>query len=402
MPNPFTKFEDDSHRGTDPAPHIMPHAKPQTRPLANPFTPNFGQVPQVLAGRKKIRYEMIEALENPWGHPNQTTIIIGARGSGKTALLRSMVTEAEQRGWIAASVSCINGMLEDIIQQAQIRGQTLLKPKSKKELSGISIAGLGGIELTSATSSAANWRTQISGILNELAENDAGLLILVDEVDPDLDEMIQLTSIYQQFIGENRKIALFMGGLPHRISALLTNKSVSFLRRSTQHKLESLSPEEVADAFRETVEEGGKDITNAALADAVKGIDGFPYMLQLVGYRAWQEAANEEVVKEKTVNNGVKLAEEDLRSRVLQATLDELSANDLAFLDAMLDTMPEDEESVRVDDIESRLQKSSAHVSVYRRRLLEQGVISDLGRKRLKFALPGLRTYLPEYLENNL
>lgn len=366
--------------------------------MANPFTPNFGQVPQVLAGRKTIRYEMVEALEHPWGHPNQTTIVIGARGSGKTALLRSMVTEAEQRGWIAASVPCIDGMLEDIIQQIRRRGKTLLEPTSQKHLTGVSIGGLGGIELSTANAPSPNWRTQISDILDELAESEAGLLILVDEVDPDLNEMIQLASVYQQLVGEDRKVALFMAGLPHRVSALLTNKSVSFLRRSAQRKLENLSADEVADAFRETVEEGGKGIPGEALADAVRGIDGFPYMLQLVGYRAWQEAGNEDIVQEQAVSNGVKLAEEDLRSRVLQATLDELSPNDLAFLRAML----ADDETSRIDDIESRLQKSSAHAAVYRRRLLEQGVITDLGRKRIKFALPGLREFLPEYLENNL
>lgn len=45
--------------------------------MINPFTPNFGQVPQVLAGRTNLRAEMIDALEHPWGHPNQTTIIMG-------------------------------------------------------------------------------------------------------------------------------------------------------------------------------------------------------------------------------------------------------------------------------------------------------------------------------------
>ncbi|WP_206215102.1 hypothetical protein [Adlercreutzia sp. ZJ138] len=48
------------------------------------------------------------------------------------------------------------------------------------------------------------------------------------------------------------------------------------------------------------------------------------------------------------------------------------------------------------------LGKGSAHVSTYRRRLLEQGVIVETGRNRFDFALPMLRSYLPEYLESYL
>ena len=43
---------------------------------------------------------------------------------------------------------------------------------------------------------------------------------------------------------------------------------------------------DVEEAFRLTVDSGGKRIDDDALAEAVRKIDGFPYMLQLVGYRA--------------------------------------------------------------------------------------------------------------------
>ncbi|NHM14860.1 ATP-binding protein [Eggerthellaceae bacterium zg-886] len=341
---------------------------------------------------------MIDALESPWGHPSQTTIVVGARGTGKTALLRSMVAEAERRGWVAASVSCFPGMQEDILQQARRRGANLLEPKGKARVTGVNVGQLLGVQWSVADAGEANWRSRVSDVLDELALHEAGLLILVDEVDPDLDEMIQLAGVYQQLVGEERKIALFMAGLPHRVSRLLTNKSVSFLRRASQRSLSSIAPEDVGSAFRETVAVVGKTVSDKALADAVRAIDGFPYMMQLVGYRACQLATDEETIGECAVLEGAKLAEEDMRMCVLQATLDELSPNDLEFLAAML----QDDDSSRPEDIEKRLDRSSAHVAVYRKRLLEQGVILDLGRKRFRLALPGLREYLPEYLENNL
>lgn len=64
------------------------------------------------------------------------------------------------------------------------------------------------------------------------------MLFTVDEVDPTLDEMVQLAAFYQHFVREGRKVALLMAGLPHNISSLLNNKTVSFLRRSNRRALE--------------------------------------------------------------------------------------------------------------------------------------------------------------------
>lgn len=44
------------------------------------------------------------------------------------------------------------------------------------------------------------------------------MLFTVDEVDPTLDEMVQLAAFYQHFVREGRKVALLMAGLPHNIS----------------------------------------------------------------------------------------------------------------------------------------------------------------------------------------
>ena len=72
----------------------------------------------------------------------------------------------------------------------------------------------------------------MSDMLDELAKTGSGLLITVDELDPNLDEMIELAAVYQHFVQEGRKVALLMAGLPHNVSSLINNKTVSFLRRA--------------------------------------------------------------------------------------------------------------------------------------------------------------------------
>lgn len=71
----------------------------------NPFTPTFGIVPAHLAGRQGVLRDMRQAFENGLGDPNLSTILVGARGTGKTALLSCIADEAQQRGWIVVNVA---------------------------------------------------------------------------------------------------------------------------------------------------------------------------------------------------------------------------------------------------------------------------------------------------------
>lgn len=361
----------------------------------NPFTPNFGQVPVQMAGRTLLVDDMTEALENGLGDPNLCTLFKGARGTGKTALLHQLAQQAEALGWIAVSTTALPGMLEDLYEQAVRKSSHLVDGQNSPRLKALSLGQVVGAERDNPAPEHLNWRSRMTRILDALAEHEVGLLITVDEIDPALDELVQLAVVYQHFIGENRTVALLMAGLPFRISNLLSGASTSFLRRANQVTLGRVADEEVADALEQTALLGEKAVQAAALAKAVDAIEGFPFMLQLVGYRSWKAAGEVTEIDEEAMDRGIALARADLRDRVLTATLNELSGRDLDVLEAML----QDEESSPLEAIAERTGMTSGNASTYKRRLLEQGVI-DLGpRNELRFALPYLREYLLEYLE---
>lgn len=92
----------------------------------NPFTPTFGSIPAQMAGREDVIEELTRALDNGVGDPNLTTILSGARGTGKTALLSYLADRADECGWISVNVSALLGMLEELLQQAWKRRSTLL------------------------------------------------------------------------------------------------------------------------------------------------------------------------------------------------------------------------------------------------------------------------------------
>lgn len=366
--------------------------------MKNPFTPNFGQIPVRMAGRDMLIDEISAAFESGFGDPNLSTILIGARGTGKTALLSLLANEAEARGWIAVEVTSSPGMLEDIVEQALRKASHLLNLNEERRLKAISLAQVIGFEWDNPVGPRGNWRTRMTSILEALNEIGVGLLITVDEVEPTLDEMAQLVTVYQHFVREGRKASLIMAGLPHNVSSLISGKSTSFLRRACQHRLIGIEDHEVAEALRQTIESSQKSINDEALNLATASIEGFPFMMQLVGYRAWQLSGERCSVTLQDVARGIEMARGDMRMRVLKPTLDELSDRDLEFIEAML----QDERISLPAEIGRRLGKSPAHVSSYKRRLLDQGVIQERGRGKIEFAIPMLREYLPEYLEDSL
>lgn len=363
--------------------------------LRNPFTPTFGAIPPYMAGREEIIDELTRALENGPGSPELTTIISGARGTGKTALLSYMAEKAEGCGWVSANVSALPGMLEEIIQQAQNAASHLLNdPKKQIHLSGLRLGDIAEISFDETEKPTATWRIRMGNLLDDLAKTNTGLLITVDEVRPDLDEMVQLASAFQHFVRERRNIALFMAGLPMHVSTLLQDKSVSFLRRANYYDIGSVSNFEVEQALRKTIEEAGRTIAPNALQEAVQLTEGFPYMIQLIGYRSWNASPENMQMSTNDVEHGAQFARNDMQRKIFDTTLRELSKGDVRFLTAMLD----DEGPSDLADIAQRMGKKSNYASQYKRRLIEQGLLIDCGQGSLRIGLPLFKDYLRERL----
>ena len=360
--------------------------------MSNPFTPTFGIVPPYPAGRKALLSDIRKAFTNWPGDPNASSILIGPRGSGKTALLSCAGDEAHREGWIVADVAAGQGMLEDIYQRTLFAAAEHISGKEKKHLTGVTIGQFLGLSWSTAPSPEMNWRSRMSELLTQLTERNIGLLITVDEVQADIPEMIQLASVYQLFVRERMKIALMMAGLPFYVNQLISNEQVSFLRRARQHVLSLIADPDIRLSFRKTIESEGKSISGPALEKAVSAIGGFPYMMQLVGYYIWEEAANEQEISLSHAERGIALAQEDFRFGVLNSTFRELSPGDRKFLYAML----EDKEFSTLSSIAKRLGKTTGYASTYKTRLLQAGVIEEQPGNTFAIAIPSFREYLLE------
>lgn len=359
----------------------------------NPFTPGFGQIPPVLAGREYIVRDISFALQSEGHDPNLTTLFVGARGSGKTTLLNLIAEDARSYGWVSAQVSAIPGMLDDILINAQRALQDMVGRAPNKQLTSV---GVGGISLAWEQTEVQrrNWRSDITDILDALAALNSGLLITVDEVQAGFEELVQLASVYQHLVGERRRVALLLAGLPYQVSRMLNDKSITFLRRATRHNLGRIDDLSIFDALDSTVRNAGRDIDGDALNAAVDAIDGSPYMMQLVGYRMWAARPESQSISCEDAHNGIRRATAEMRERILETTWEELSEGDIRFLAAML----EDERHSKTSVIAERLGVSAGYAAQYRRRLMEAGVISQRSRGVVGFDLPGWREFMQDKL----
>ena len=360
----------------------------------NPFTPNFGSVPVWMAGRTRVIGDLLGALDQGVGNPNLCTLLSGDRGSGKTALLTYVSDHAREHGWVSVDVSAEAGMLEDIVQRTIESAQGFVRSSTTK-VTSISVPALFSASWEHTAGFEPNWRTRMNALLDQLALADLGLVITVDEVNPEIGELVSLVSTYQHFVRERRNVALLMAGLPNNVSSLLGNDDVSFLRRASRRRLGNVSQAEAEVALRRTIEFGGKGIEGGDLSVAAQSTLGYPYLMQLVGYHLWEASAGRDTISTDDVRDGVLIAKGEFEERVLESTCRALSDGDRRFLVAML---PDEGES-RIADIAARMGVTSNYASHYRRRLEEKGVVSTHRRGVVGVDLPLLKDYVARTME---
>ena len=88
---------------------------------------------------------------------------------------------------------------------------------------------------------------------------------------------------------------------------------------------EGISDADIRDAMLMTIEQGCRRIAPRALDAAVQAVDGFPYMMQLVGFRVWAENPRSEEIAEIDVERGVRLARKEMVEGIVEYTYRELS-----------------------------------------------------------------------------
>jgi hypothetical protein len=359
--------------------------------MKNPFNPSFGVRPEQFLGRDDVVDSFINAISNkndPW----RSTLLIGVRGSGKTATLTQIQTKAMDKDTFVVSVSPEADFLDNILGQ-------LHKQMSKSKLKGLprlkSISLSYGISISLEQSDnmpafTKTFRYQITEMLDIVKKSGKDVIFLIDESQKHSEDLRTFIGTYQHLIREEYPICLIMAGLPEVVSEILNDSVLTFFRRANQVLLRNVGISLVRQVYKNVFINTSRNLSEPLLEDAAECTYGYPYLIQLIGYYLWENIKNGycgDLIAQVLVE-----AKDRLFRNVHQLVYDKLSPKDKEFLFAMVD----DYGMSLNKDIITRLGKGKSYVSMYRARLISRGIVASKGYGTLEYSYPYMREFLIE------
>lgn len=365
--------------------------------LSNLFVPSFGTYPHVLVGRDDLADEFEDVFDGVIDPSGLTVLLSGQRGMGKTVLLDAYRKAAEAAGWLVITESSSEGLLERLTHDHLPRLLQVHSDKAPTTLTSAS-GGLGplsaGAEWQERYPAESTLRSQIAELTDSIHAAGRGLVLTIDEIQAaDIEELRKIGEIVQYARREKRLLGFAAAGLSSPIEDLLDHPGTTFLRRAEHHTIGPVSRADVRTALAQTVADGGREIEAAALDLAADAVDGYPFMIQLVGYHSVKRQRDGGTVTTQAVTEGIEAARRRLGRVVHTPALRPLSAVDRTYLLAMA----QDDGPSRTGTIAKRMGVNAQYAGEYRRRLIEDGIIEPAGHGRVQFTIPYLGNYLREH-----
>jgi hypothetical protein len=388
-------------------------------PRDNPFTPGFGNLPRVFAGRRSEFADlelMVERLAD--GTYEQARMVTADRGFGKTSLLREFEEEQREAGrWVVraaatrgdAVVGRLCRQLAELIAARDLAAHLSdAVSDALRRLAGISI-GPSGVSIDLAPEPDADTGAELQHLLDGAArlarDADTVLLLLVDEAQNiatgALGALFYAVQEVQGTVVETRDaisgamrrdtlpLGVVVAGLPGLVDRLRRAGS-TFGERSRPVRLAALTDADLREGIRALVVDGGADIDADALALLADRSGGYPYFLHVYGQQVWN-AGSGGVITAADATAGVRAAQ-PLVDDFYEQRLRELGDRQREYLAAAASLRPEERTSA---GIAAGLGLSSASLGSTQQALVERhGLLRHTGGGRLVFALPGLDEHL--------
>lgn len=372
--------------------------------MPNPFKPTAGKMPPILIGRQSIIDDFKEGLENGAGAPGRLMLITGQRGYGKTVMLTELGRVAKDAGWEVISETASEGMCDRLVSALVRPGMKLrgVNVQPSIGVSGILNASLGGASF-SVDQVALTLREVVNQRLAKMPRGK-GIVFTIDEAQAaSMADMVALATTIQHVIrdedmrdvsdSDKHGVAFVFAALPSLMDELLHERVLTFLRRSVQHDLGLVAYPDVRSAYIEVVREGGLAIDSEVAELAAEASDGYPYMIQLVGYYMWRaaEVRGSKEIEEADVIQGKKDALVLLDDAVCAPLFDGLTAAQKLFVKAVAKEAPQ---PAKVSEIANRAHRSASWVSKYRASLIKERVVESAGYGLVRLSASHLAEYV--------
>lgn len=378
-------------------------------PLNNPYTPNAGAQPAVMVGRDNQLHSFDLLLARLLkGRTEQSMIITGLRGVGKTVLLGQFRTKAFAKDWVVVELeaskndeSAFRRELYFKLRQAihelspvarwsdkfkhaagVLKSFSLTFDESGGVSAGLDVEAVQGVADTKILSMDL---TEVIVAMGEAAaEKNRGVVLLIDEVQ--FLRKIQLealiTSIHK-VVQRALPVTLVGAGLPQ--IAELAGDAKSYAERLFKFpQIGILGSADARRALSEPAAEEGVEFESDAL-DLAEEISGrYPYFLQELGSSIWLTAQASPITL-----GDVKAAEPAYLSKLdasfFRVRLDRATPLQSAYLRAMGELGPEPQ---KASDVAARMNRTSENLAPTRAELINMGLLYTPEHGYAAFTVP--------------
>lgn len=384
-------------------------------PLNNPYTPNAGAEPQAVVGRddQLASFDLLLARIEA-GRTEQSMIITGLRGVGKTVLLGQFRAKALARKWVVVehevSKNDEAGFRRDIGSKLKT-ALFELSPKARwtdrfrhaaAVLKSFTLsfdtggAITAGLDVDSAEGFAdhANLSLDLTDVFlavgDAAAESERGVVLLFDEVQflskPQLGAVIEAL---HKMVQRKLPITLVGAGLPQ--IAELSGDAKSYAERLLKFpEIGNLGPEDARAALSRPAHDEDVRFEDNALDDAVSITGGYPYFLQELGYAVWT-IADGPVVTRDDIETTVPGYEAKLDESFFRVRIDRATELQRAYLRAMAKLGPHPQKASDVADVMGR---TSQNLAPTRAELINMGLLYTPEHGYAAFTVPHFDRFL--------
>ncbi|WP_298801896.1 AAA family ATPase [uncultured Pseudokineococcus sp.] len=383
----------------------------------NPYTPNAGASPRYLAGRRaEVEDFRILLRRLGRGYTEQSVVVTGLRGVGKTVLLGQYQAVAADENWVAidAEVSKNTPFGPQLANLAR-RALLQVSPKARwgsraRAAAGViksfsltvqpdgSLTGGLDVEAEHGLADTGNLNDDLADVFEALGaaarERDRGVVFLFDEVQfLSKTELEALIGAVHRTVQRQLPVTFAGAGLPQLPG--LAGDAKSYAERLFKFpEIGPLPPEAAAEALVEPARAEGVTFAAAAVTDVVSYTDGYPYFIQEFGRAVW-DVAEGPTITAADARAAVDLVEAELDSSFFRSRVQRSTPEELRYMRAMAELGAE---AQKASDVAEVLGKASEQVAPLRARLINKGLLYTPRYGYAKFTVPQFDRFMHRYM----
>lgn len=384
-------------------------------PLRNPYTPNAGAEPPVVLGRDdQLATFALLLARMAAGRTEQSMIITGLRGVGKTVLLSRFRREALKQRWVIIENEVSKhddaAFRRDLVADfrtalfelsPRVRwGERIKRAAAVLKAFSLSVDPDGAltvgmdIDVAEGHADTGNLHRDLSDLfvaVGEAArEADRGVVLLYDEVQ--FLTRVQLEALIaalHKTVQRGLPVTMVGAGLPQ--IAELAGDAKSYAERLFKFpRIGSLEPDDARRALEEPAASESASFSAAALDAAVAVTEGYPYFIQELGYAAWGVAEGPHISR-ADIDAALPLYESKLDSSFFRVRLDRATDLQRVYLRAMaeLGAAPQ-----KAADVAAKMGRTSPQVAPTRAELIAMGLLYTPEHGYAAFTAPHFDSFM--------